>query len=205
MKFAVLNIQGLTGKRFNKLLSSEFKTLIEGNDVLMLTETWTNDLSCIDIDGYGHFVLNRNDKHPNAKRDSGGLVVYLKNHLICEDTLVKSIDDCIIWIEFGGHLFNLDGDVYICLCYNTPQGSSREIFNDKNIFDIIQDDMVEFEEESANTCNFIICGDLNARIGEYPDYVEYDNLELLDILPDDYVVDTPIPRSSEDKTCNEYG
>ena len=144
------------------------------------------------IDGYGHFVLNRNDKNPIAKRDSGGLVVYLKNHLICEDTFVKSIEDCIIWIKFGGHLFNLDGDVYICLCYNTPQGSSREIFNDKNIFDNIQDDMVEFEAESA-------C------IGEHPDYKEYDNLELLDILPDDYDVDTPIPRSSEDKTCNEYG
>ena len=41
--------------------------------------------------------------------------------------------------------------------------------------------------------------------GGLPDYVEYDNLQILDILPDDYVVDMPIPRLSEDQTCNECG
>ena len=164
-----------------------------------------NEQSCINIEGYEHFVSNRTVRHPNAKRDSGGLIVYLKNCLISEDTFVKSVDDCIIWFKFSGHVFNLEGDVYICLCYNTPINSSREIYNEKNIFDMIQDDMVEFEAHSAKTCNFVICGDFNARTAELPDYVEHDNLELLDILPDDYVVDTPIPRLSEDKTSNEYG
>ena len=40
---------------------------------------------------------------------------------------------------------------------------------------MIQDDMVEFEAHSAKTCNFVICGDFNARTAELPDYVEHDN------------------------------
>ena len=66
----------------------------------------------------------------------------------------------------------------MCLCYNTPIGSSREKFNDKNIFDMILDDMVEFEAETDSKCNFLKCGDLNARTGALPDYVEYDNLKF---------------------------
>ena len=114
----------------------------------------------------------------------------MKNYLVCRDTLVKMVEDCIIWFKFSGYLFNFDNDVYVCLCYNTPIGSSREIFNDKNIFDMIVDDMVEFEAGTDNKCIFLIWGDLNARTGGLPDYVEYDNLNFLDISPDDYVVST---------------
>ena len=93
--FALLNVQGLIGKRFDKLQSPELKKkLVASNDVIMLTETWTNDLSCVDVEGYKHFVLNRNImscKHPNAKRDSSGLIVYMKNYLVCRDTLVKMV------------------------------------------------------------------------------------------------------------------
>ena len=63
----------------------------------------------------------------------------------------------------------------------------------KNIFDMILDDMVEFEAETCNKHNSTVCGDLNARTGALHNYVEYDNLQILAILPDDYVVDTPIP------------
>ena len=109
--------------------------------------------------------MNRTIKHPNAKRDSGGLIVYTKNYLVCRDTLVKMVEDCIIWLQFSRYLFNLDSDGYVCLCYNMPIGSIREIFNDKNIYDMILDDMVEFEAETDNKCNFLICGDLNAHRG----------------------------------------
>ena len=99
MKFALLNVQGLIGKLFDKLQSPEFKNLVETNDVITVTETWTNELSCVDLEGYEHFVLNRNIKHPNAKRDSGDLIVYMKTYLVCRDNLVKMVEDCIILKE----------------------------------------------------------------------------------------------------------
>ena len=91
----------------------------------------------------------------------------MKNYLVCRDTLVKMVEDCISWFKFSGYLFNHDSDVYVCLCYNTPIGSSRGIVNGKNIFDMILDDIVEFEAETDNKCNFLICGDLIARAGNY--------------------------------------
>ena len=49
---------------------------------MLFTETWTNDYSDIMVDGFSSFVLNRTVKHPNAKRDSGGLIIYISNDLI---------------------------------------------------------------------------------------------------------------------------
>jgi len=46
-----------------------------------------------------------------------------------------------------------------------PQGSIREILNDDNIFDILTNDMIYFEQEYGNDCKFIMCGDKNARVG----------------------------------------
>lgn len=47
-------------------------------------------------------------------------------------------------------------------------------------------------------------GDFNARTGSLPDYVNHDS-DLHIPLPPDYMVDTPIPRKSEDCVVNNYG
>ena len=44
---------------------------------------------------------------------------------------------------------------------------------------------------------------LNARTCTFPDYVARDSLRILDFLPDDYVIDIPVPRVSQDTVCNE--
>ncbi|XP_052276939.1 uncharacterized protein LOC127876070 [Dreissena polymorpha] len=65
--------------------------------------------------------------------------------------------------------------------------------------------MIYFEQEYGNDCTFIMCGDLNARVGIKPDYAVYENKHILDMLPDDYVMDDAIERNSQDKTVNDYG
>ena len=49
--------------------------------------------------------------------------------------------------------------LFLCLCYNIPSCSSREAFSNDNIFDVILDDMLLFEEKYGQ-CNFLITGDL---------------------------------------------
>ena len=63
------------------------------------------------------------------------------------------------------------------------------------------------EEEIANFSkvgHILLTGDFNARTDLLPDYVTHDS-DLYILLPPDYLVDTFIPRKSEDKTVNNYG
>ena len=45
LRFCLLNCQGLVSRRTNKLNSDEFKSILSSNDIILLTETWTDNLS----------------------------------------------------------------------------------------------------------------------------------------------------------------
>ncbi|XP_077978230.1 uncharacterized protein LOC144433746 [Glandiceps talaboti] len=63
--------------------------------------------------------------------------------------------------------------------------------------------MAELSAKFSN-CSYIICGDLNARTGEKPDFV-FDDSQSHVPLPDDYVIDDCTPRVSQDKNVNSNG
>ena len=70
-------------------------------------------------------------------------------------------------------------------CNNIPSGSSREVFSESNVFDLIIDDMLLFENKYGQ-CNFLITGDLH----EMELDLILSNMNFyhkLDMLPDDYV------------------
>ena len=145
-------------------------------------------------------------RHRRAQRDSGGLIIYISDNLrtVVDDVCLKTVDDCIIWLKLKGTVFGLQNDLFLCLCYNIPSGSSREAFVNDSIFDMILDDMFAFEDKYGQ-CNFLVTGDFNARTGNRFDFVEDEFLHKLDMLPDDYVEDVFLNRVSEDTTVNEYG
>ena len=70
---------------------------------------------------------------------------------------------------------------------------------------MILEDTVNFDEVSLSECKVFVCEDFNARTGIRNDFVENDSDYINDLLPDDYEVDQPLPRFSEDRVCNEYG
>ena len=86
-------------ERTNKLTSPEFTKIYQNHDILLLNETWTSDLCDVSIEGFEHMVLNRTEKKPGTKRNSGGLVVYIKSELFDEKTLVKFDGDDQIWFK----------------------------------------------------------------------------------------------------------
>ena len=79
LRYVHFNVQCLVSKRVNKLQSDYFKDLFENNDVLLFCETWSSELSELHVDGFEYDALHRTDKHKNSKRDSGGLVVYIRS------------------------------------------------------------------------------------------------------------------------------
>ena len=56
-----------------------------------------------------------------------------------------------------------------------------------------------------NRCQFLVCGDFNARTSDFPDYAQDDNADHIHVLPDDYSTDTPLKLVSEDRGSNRYG
>ena len=187
-------------ERTNKLTSPEFMKIYQNHDILLLNETWTSDLYDVSIEGFEHMVLNRTEKKPGTKRNSGGLVVYIKSELFDENTLVKFDGDEQIWFKLKNNIIS-DKPIYFCLCYVLPPGTTRNSMVDSCIFDRMLDTVAEIESKEQD-CSFIICGDMNARTRESADYLTDDNSQHVP-LPEDYTLDENIPpRFSLDKNAS---
>ena len=70
-------MQGLV----KKLIDNDFLSLLSNFDIILLSETWHSKLSNLQIDNYEYFSCPRPVFHKNAKRNSGGLVVYYHKSL----------------------------------------------------------------------------------------------------------------------------
>ena len=81
--------------------------------------------------------------------------------------------------------------------FMSPIGSSREALTWISVLDRIAN-------YTGKCYNILICGDLNSRTGTEHDVVILDNSKN-DVLPDDYVPDEFLVRSSDDKTINSNG
>ena len=52
MNFSLLNVQGLLTKYTNKLQSDELIKIFQSDDIILLTEVWTNDLCDVSVDEF---------------------------------------------------------------------------------------------------------------------------------------------------------
>ena len=165
----------------------------------MFTETWTNEKSDLEFDNFTYFILNRTENKKSSKRNSGGIVIYIKNKYVTDDTLVSTSSDDIIWVKLNGTVFSLTCDLYICLTYVLPDDSSRQAMIETNIFDRLLESIVMIDNKCQNECMMVVCGDMNSRTSDKCDYVIDDSSTHMHMLPDDYVLDTEMPRFSQDK------
>ena len=65
---------------------------------------------------------------------------------------IKSTSDCIQWIKIDGKLFEFNHDVFLCLVYNSPQGSGRHYLVDQSVFELISDDLLHFNNVYNESC-----------------------------------------------------
>ena len=73
-------------------------------------------------------------------------------------------------------VLSLEYDLMIALCYVIPINSTLRPRTETDMFTNIINDIATFKEEYR--CNFIVCGDMNARTSDLPDYVSHDNYVL---------------------------
>ena len=120
LRFSLLNAQGLISRRTNKLKSPELKHIFNTSDLVLFTESWTEERSDLNVNDFEHFVLNRKLVKANSRRNSGGIVLYIRNKWVSKDTLVYTSEDDFLWIKLSKNVIFSDKDLYVCLCYVTP-------------------------------------------------------------------------------------
>ena len=127
------------------------------------------------VPNFRFFELNRTVYKSTTKRASGGIIVYIRESLINQDSVVFLCTDSddIIWLRLDD-IANLRENLFLCLCYNLPSGTSRQGLNEESIFDRISSYMVHLQSVSDKPCRFIICGDMNARVANMNDFVADD-------------------------------
>ena len=97
----------------------------------------------------------------------------------------------------------MEKEIFCCLCYAMPVGSSRQDLVTEDIFDRIQTHIVTLKNE--HDVSYVNTGDFNARISNLCDFLTIDSSSHVP-LPDDHDEDVTLPvRSSQDKKITEYG
>ena len=199
LRFSLLNAQGLISRRTNKLKSPELKQIFDSSDLVLFAESWTDETSDLEVNNFEHFVLNRKLIKANSRRNSGGIVLYVRNKFASSETLVFTSEDDFLWIKLSKPVLFSDKDLYVCLCYVTPDDSRRQSMVETNIFDRLMDSLIHIESKSQSKCDILICGDLNARSSVNTDFVVDDNPVHMSVLPDEYIADVEWQRFSKDK------
>ena len=83
----------------------QFVKILSKYDIIFLYETWTSSKSNVELSGCTANNFYRQFQHRNARRCSGGLVLYYKDSLKDGISIMKNQYDTIIWIKLGAVVF----------------------------------------------------------------------------------------------------
>ena len=118
------NVHGLVGRGNAKIQDPTFLATLQNFDIILMTETWINKNSTIDIKNM-IIKLFHMTRRQGAKRDSGGIAVYYRSDLATGVQLVRSTEDCVLWLKISKEILHSDKDLLICTCYILPTNSGR--------------------------------------------------------------------------------
>ena len=198
LDIAYWNIRGLYrregSRKILKLSEDELIDCVSGNDIICLTEIHIGDnidKESLKIKNYDEFV-NVRKRGKNAKRDSGGLLLYIKSCLKPGITVIPYTSSEFIWIKLKKDFFQLSEDIFICFVYDNPKNST---------YSTKQDTLQEVKEGVAkyrNQGKTLIIGDLNGHTNIKPDYNPMDDFNKYIPLPENYTIDLPLSRNNQD-------
>ena len=167
---------------------------------MFLYESWANSSSDVNLNGYVSFNFFRKFQHKKARRNSGGIAIYIKEELADGIKIVKNHFDTIIWLKLDHLFFNISEDFYICATY--VWGHESPVYNTFNVdlFEILENDITYFSEFGK----IFVVGDLNSRVGNKFDYIVHD---IINTVYDDadYCPDNTSVRASVDSSINSHG
>ena len=98
------NVNGLTqDKLHDDILGKLFKEY----DIVLLSETWANEQDYFGLSGFNYLNYPRKYSHPNCKRNSGGLEIFIKTSLANGISEWCHTDDVVAWVILDKSVFGL--------------------------------------------------------------------------------------------------
>ncbi len=210
--FSILtwNVEGYRSKNLventvNKLNVSYVKNMLSSHDIICLLETWSNinNENEIVLKGYTPFYSSRSIKHKDARRDSGGVAVLVRDEIAKYISRQPNLSDDAIWLKIDSKLGLAPSDVYLGAIYIPPEKSSFTVNNALDNWDIIEREITDFK----NKGKVLLCGDFNSRTGLLKDHIALDSCDNFPHLPRNYDPDPENIRNrcNLDTTINNYG
>ena len=191
LKLGSLNIQGNAKV---KCETSDLQNLIRKHHIFAIQESWMEKGdACPHIPSYTPFRTERK-KHPRANRNSGGIILYIKNTIRKGVTKVSARANSggdAIWVKLEKNFFGINHNIFLCSGYLVPQA-------DSDAFEIFRKEIEHF----SNLGKVCLMGDLNSRTSTAQP-TQY----ILDLDNDhDILTSITVPtRNNKDKVVNENG
>ena len=116
---------------------------------------------------YLYFHNTRKTKDNRSKRNSGGIIIFYRKHLLTAITVQDKKTENMLWVKINKNYLNLDKDQCIGTIYNSPINSTYTTKQDLDFSHILLEKMTTFSRDD----HIIIGGDVNSRTGTIHDYV----------------------------------
>ena len=126
----------------SKRANTNFVDFISKYDLICLSESWTSRNSNITLNGYCNPIHSyRRVQNRRAKRNSGGIIIYIKDTIRPGIKLVKNEIDCLVWIMLDKNFFHMENDWYLAITYIPPESSNYHTLYDIDIFSKLEEDL----------------------------------------------------------------
>ena len=149
-------------------------------------------------------------QNEKAKRDSGGILVFVKNTLSQYIEVVDKNDEDLLWLKFHKHSDNNSCHLYLCCTYISPKSLGRFQLDEVSKLDKLHHDVMKFKCK----VHVMILGDINCKTGTEDDFIDIQPAEQFVAVPDDddihisdVIVNNCVNKHhmSKDKIVNENG
>ena len=169
----------------------DFLNVLNNHDIIFLNECWTNKTDAFELNNYKCFHKHRK-KSKRAKRNSGGLCIFLKNNIAdFFDEYEWDFEDGFI-LKSKSMIEDTEKHLYIVFVYLRPSTSSRnEIVDTNDVYECLLDKLTLIR----NLDEIILVGDFNARTAKMSDLFDTSFFEESMISDENLIAETCIEEN----------
>jgi hypothetical protein len=195
----------INGGLSDKLGMDDIQEFLNEFDIILLSESWLYPWEDISISqSYETINIARSKIHPHARRNSGGLVVAVKNTISKFVSIVARTCDHIVVVKIKN-----TSDIFIIFVYLPPEGTTFLCDCGSDYISSLNETIAKF----VNMGQVYVCGDFNARTGNMGGcdpskcIVDSQDTDLLYVNTHSSPVRMPnqISRPSQDTVINNRG